>query len=85
MHIVDAIRALKGEPQKLRQDLEAEKEAHLLTMSERDEARETLQPCKDALAAAQLQAEDAQRELAAVAQELGVEYPAVEEAPAKGK
>ena len=77
MHIVDAIRALKG-------GLEEEKTAHLLTMSERDEARETLQPCKDALAAAQLQAEDAQRELAAAAQELGLEYPAAE-APAKGK
>ena len=39
MHIVDAIKALKGESLKLRQDLEDEKEAHMITMTERDDAR----------------------------------------------
>ena len=58
MHIVDAIRALKGDSEKLRQALENEKGAHgttteLLQMAEaeRDEAREALQPTKDATGA----------------------------------
>ena len=85
MHIVDAIKALKG-------GLEAEEKGHLITMTERDEARDmvaivkderdiarnALQPTEEALTAAKA-------ELAAAATELGVEYPAAEEAPAKGK
>ena len=77
MHILDAIKALKG-------GLESEKEAHLVTMTERDEARDALQPTKDAREAAEQRAVAAEAELAAAAQELGVEYPAAEEeAPAK--
>ena len=78
MHIVDAIKALKG-------GLEAEEKGHLITMVERDEAREALQPTKDALVTVNGWLEDARAELAAAALELGVEYPAEEEAPAKGK
>ena len=78
MHIVDAIKALKG-------GLEKEKEAHMITMTERDEARDALEPTLAGLAAANLRADAAEAELAAAATELGVEYPAAEEAPAKGK
>ena len=46
MKIIDAIKALKG-------DYAAEKEAHITTMTERDEASAALQPTKDALAAAE--------------------------------
>ena len=42
MKIIDAIKALKG-------DYAAEKEAHLLTKTQRDVASEALQPTKDAL------------------------------------
>lgn len=64
MHILDALKAFKG-------DFEKEKDAHIITMGERDEARTTLQPALDAL-------EAAQTELALIAGELGVEYPAEE-------
>ena len=83
MHILDAIKALKG-------GLASEKEAHIVTMTERDEARDALAPtknalnrCSRALATVNRRAEKAEAELAAVAKELGLEYPAAEaEAPA---
>ena len=71
MHIVDAIKALKG-------DYAAEKEAHITTMTERDEAREALQPTKDALAAAEAI-------LAQAAEALGIEAEEAGEAEPKPK
>ena len=72
MHIVDAIKALKG-------GLATEKEAHAATMAE-------LEVAKAAEKLAVKLALEVEAELAAVAKELGVEYPAVDPAaPLKGK
>ena len=86
MHIVDAIKALKG-------GLATEKEAHMTTMTEREEARGDLDLSQKSLAISEgrvaealKRAEKAEAELAAAATELGVEYPAVDPAaPLKGK
>lgn len=64
MHILDAIKALKGALGQAKEDLANEAVAHLATMEERDQAQTDL---KVGLA-----------ELAAVASELGLDYPAVE-------
>ena len=58
MHIVDAIKALKGE-------FERERDAHVITMTERDSAREALD---GAVGAARNRAEKAEAELAACRQ-----------------
>ena len=77
MHIVDAIKALKG-------GLEAEKESHMTTMNERDQARESLQPETEARQAAEARAIAAEAIIAEAAEALGIE--AVEaEAPVKAK
>ena len=65
MHILDAIKALKG-------GLADEKEEHMQTMTERDAARHDL-------AAMQGRAEKAEAELAAIAAEVGVTYPETED------
>ena len=72
MRILEALKSLKENFNHHKTELTAEKDAHLITMTERDTAREALQPALEALAAAQA-------ELAAVATELGVEYPEVGE------
>ena len=71
MRILDAIKTLKENFGQHKKELTEEKDAHLITMTERDVAREALQPTLDALQAAQ-------SELAAIATELEVEYPMVE-------
>ena len=78
MHIIDAIKALKG-------DYKAEQEAHIVTMTERDQAREALQPTFDALAVATQRAEAAEAVIAEAAEALGIEAEEGAEAEAKPK
>ena len=83
MNIVDAIKALKGHFDQGKKELADEKEAHLVTMTERDEAREALQPTFDALAVATQRAEAAEAVIAKAEEELGIE--AEEEIPAEAR
>ena len=73
MKILDAIKALKGDFETSKKDLAAEKEAHIVTMTERDDARAVLLPVQESLEATLTRAEAAEAVIAEAAEALGIE------------